>query len=100
MVGAGLTCAQRPGWGHGLGVAFHGGGDGNLVLSGGQAVIGNVKAIPDGRTSSLPGQLGPSWLRASGPCCAKPLIQPTPAIGCASKALSRKFRSQINFAKR
>jgi hypothetical protein len=49
MVGAGLTCAHRPGWGRGLGVAFHGGGDGNLVLSGGQAVIGNVKAIPDGR---------------------------------------------------
>jgi hypothetical protein len=40
-----------------------------------------VTNMSHGSASSLPGQLGPSWLRASGPCCAKPLIQPTPAIG-------------------
>jgi hypothetical protein len=59
-----------------------------------------VTNMSHGSASSLPGQLGPSWLLASGPCCAKPLIQPTPAIGCASKASSRKFGSRINFAKR
>ena len=47
-----------------------------------------------------PGTTRPELVARIGPCCAKPLIQPTPAIGCASKAVSRKFRSQINFAKR
>ena len=59
-----------------------------------------VTNMSHGSASSLPGQLGPSWSRASTPCCARPWTRPTRAIGCASKASSRKFSSRINFAKR